>query len=144
MNTTQFILRYNGTVTINHEYTVELSRGQALQIDWFPDNDLIITTNGQTYTFNTHNTTPLANEAYLIEIITTENLYELPLRFERGDYLVAGDVVINQRTKQYFTADQIDILPDELVAAHNNRVTRVLFNGEKSATEQYVRKEKST
>ena len=141
MNTTQFILRYTGTVTVNHEYTVDLARGQALQIDWFPDNDLIIAAHGQTYTFNTHNTTPLANGSYLIEIITTENLYELPLRFERGDYLVAGDVVINQRTKQYFTADQIDILPDELVAAHNDRVTRVLFNGDKSATEQYIRKE---
>ncbi len=141
MNTAQFILRYTGTVTVNHEYTVELSREQALQIDWFPDNDLFITAKGQTYTFNTHNTTPLGNGSYLIEIITTENLYELPLRFERGDYLVAGDVVINQRTKQYFTAEQIDILPDELVAAHHDRVTRVLFNGDKSATEQYVRKE---
>lgn len=140
MEKVQYLLTYHGTVTVNHEYTVTLSPGQALQIDWFPDNDLLVSTDRQTHHFNAANTTLLPDGRRLIEIITTQNLRDQPVRLERGDYLVAGDVVINQKTRQYFTASAIDILPDELVAAHGNRVTRVLFSGDKSAVEQYVKR----
>lgn len=140
MGKTQFILQYTGTVTINSEYTVNLEPGTALQINWFPDNDLIVETKDKKYFFNTGNTKKIDEDTYLIQIITVENLYDLPLRFARGDYVVAGDIVIDQKRQEYFKADQIDILPDELVAAHHDKVTRVLFSGDKVATEHYIKK----
>ena len=36
----------------------------------------------------------------------------------------------------------MDITPNEIVAAHGNRVTRILFSGDKVATEHYLRKDK--
>lgn len=141
MENTQFILQHTGTITINHEYTVTIAPGQALLINWFPNNDIIVNTANQQYTFNTSNTTRLPDGRYLIQIITTQDLLDVPVQFERGDYIVANNIVINQKTRQYFTASALDIFPDELVAAHGNHVTRVLFNGDKSATEHYVKRE---
>ena len=53
---------------------------------------------------------------------------------------MADNIVIDQQNKTYLTAEQIDIMPDEIVAAHGNRVTRVLFSGDKVATEHYIKK----
>lgn len=142
MEQVQFILQHRGTVTINHEYTVTLKAGQALQINWFPDNDLIVSTANHNAYFNVHNATQIAPNTYLIQIINTTDLHALPVQFEREPYLVAGNVVIDQQNKTYLTADQLDITPDEIVAAHGNRVTRVLFSGDKVATEHYVKKTK--
>ena len=142
MEQVQFILHHRGTVTINHEYTVTLEAGQALQIDWFPDNDLIVSTAHHNAYYNVKNTTQIAPNTYLIQIINKTDLHDLPVKFEREPYIVAGDVVINQADQTYLTADQLDIMPDEIVAAHGNRVTRVLFSGEKVGTEHYVKKTK--
>lgn len=143
MEQVQFILQHRGTVTINHEYTVTLQTGQALQIDWFPDNDLIVSTEDHHAYYNVKNTTQIAPNTYLIQIINTTDLRDLPVQFERDPYLVAGNIVIDQQHKTYLTADELDIMPDEIVAAHGNRVTRVLFSGDKVATEHYVKKSKS-
>ena len=143
MEQVQFILQHRGPVTINHEYTVTLTAGQALQIDWFPDNDLIVSTATHSGYYNVTNTTQIAPNTYLIQIVNTTDLHDLPVQFERDPYLVAGNIVIDQQHKTYLTADEIDIMPDEIVAAHGNRVTRVLFSGDKVATEHYVKKTKS-
>ncbi|MCM1404002.1 MAG: hypothetical protein NC133_00630 [Prevotella sp.] len=137
MEQVQFILQHHGTVTINHEYTVKLESGQALQIDWFPDNDLIVSTAHHHAYYNVHNTTQIAPHTYLIQIVSTTDLHGLPIKFERGPYLVAGNVVIDQAQRTYLTADKLDLMPDEIVAAHGNRVTRILFSGDKIATEHY-------
>ena len=142
MEHVQFILQHRGTVTINHEYTVTLAVGQALQIDWFPDNDIIVSTNDRNLHYNVTNTTQIAPNTYLIQIVSTTDLRDLPVQFEREPYLVAGNIVIDQQHKTYLTAEQLDIMPDEIVAAHGNRVTRVLFSGDKVATEHYVKKTK--
>lgn len=142
MEQVQFILQHRGTVTINHEYTVTLGAGQALQIDWFPDNDLIVSTAHHNAYYNVKNTTQIAPNTYLIQIINKTDLHDLPVKFEREPYIVAGDVVINQADQTYLTADKLDIMPDEIVAAHGNRVTRVLFSGDKVATEHYIKKSK--
>lgn len=142
MESVQFILQHHGLVTVNHEYTVDLQHGQALQIDWFPDNDLFISTANHSAYYNATNTTQIAPNTYLIQIINKTDLHGLPVKFDREPYLVAGDVVIDQEKKTYFTADQIDIRPDEIVAAHGNHVTRVLFSGDKIATEHYTKKTK--
>ena len=139
----QFILQHRGPVTINYEYTVDLGPGQALQIDWFPDNDIIVSTENHHARYNASNTTQIAPNTYLIQIITTTDLHALPVKFERFPYLVAGNVVIDQAKQTYLTADALDLTPDEIVAAHGNRVTRVLFSGDKVATEHYVKKSES-
>ena len=136
----QFILQHRGPVTINHEYTVDLKAGQALSISWFPDNDLIVSTANHNAYFNVTNTTQIAPNTYLIQIINKTDLRDLPVKFEREPYLVAGDIVIDKENKTYLTADALDIMPDEIVAAHGNRVTRVLFSGDKVATEHYIKK----
>ena len=143
MEHVQFILQHRGRVTINHEYTVDIKPGQALQINWFPDNDLIVSTANHHAYYNVTNTTQIAPNTYLIQITNTTDLHALPVKFEREPYIVAGNVVIDQQNKTYLTADQLDIMPDEIVAAHGNRVTRVLFSGDKVATEHYVKKSKS-
>jgi len=140
MEHVQFILQHRGPVTINHEYTVDLKPGQALRIDWFPDNDLIVSTANHNTYYNVTNTTQIAPNTYLIQIIDKTDLHALPVKFEREPYIVAGDIVIDQQNKTYLTADKIDVMPDEIVAAHGNRVTRVLFSGDKVATEHYVKK----
>ena len=140
MDSVQFILQHRGLVTINHEYTVDLQPGQALRIDWFPDNDLFVSTANHNAYYNVTNTTQIAPHTYLIQIINKTDLHDLPVKFDRKPYLVAGNIVIDQARKTYLTADQIDIMPDEIVAAHGNRVTRVLFSGDKVATEHYLRK----
>lgn len=142
MESVQFILQHHGLVTVNHEYTVDLQPGQALQINWFPDNDLFISTANHSAYYNATNTTQIAPNTYLIQIINKTDLRALPVKFDREPYLIAGNVIINQAKKTYFTADQIDIMPDEIVAAHGNRVTRVLFSGDKIATEHYIKKTK--
>lgn len=142
MESVQFILQHHGLVTVNHEYTVDLQPGQALQINWFPDNDLFISTANHSAYYNATNTPQIAPNTYLIQIINKTDLRALPVKFDREPYLVAGNVIIDQAKKTYFTADQIDILPDEIVAAHGNRVTRVLFSGDKVATEHYIKKTK--
>ena len=136
----QFILRHVGTITVNHEYTVNLQANQALEIDWFANNDIIISTANQNMHFNAQNTTQIAPNTYLIEIPSTTDLNDLPVKFERYPYLVAGDILINENEKTYLTADQIDIMPDEIVAAHGEKVTRILFSGNKTATEHYQKK----
>ena len=136
----QFILQHVGKVTVNHEYTVELKTGQALQIDWFAGNDLIVTTEQHNMYYNVQNTLQIAPNTYLIQITNTSDLNDLPLKFERDPYIIAGNVVINQAEKTYLTAEQIDIMPDEIVAAHGNHVTRILFSGDKVATEHYTKK----
>lgn len=140
MEHVQFILQHVGKVTINHEYTVDLKSGQALQINWFANNDLIITTANHNMYYNVKNTTQIAPNTYLIQILDTTDLTDLPVKFERKPYIIAGNVIINQDQKTYLTADQIDIMPDEIVAAHGNKVTRILFSGDKIATEHYSRK----
>lgn len=140
METVQFILQHRGLVTVNHEYTVELQAGQALQIDWFPDNDLLISTANHSAYYNASNTPQIAPNTHLIQIIDKTDLRDLEVKFDREPYLVAGNVVIDQAKKTYLTADKIDIMPDEIVAAHGNRVTRVLFSGDKVATEHYIKK----
>ena len=140
MEQVQFILQHIGKVTINHEYTVNLQAGQALQINWFAHNDIIITTANHNACYNAENTTQIAPNTYLIQILKTEDVNDLPVKFERKPYLIAGNIVINQAEKTYFTADQIDIMPDEIVAAHGNQVTRILFSGDKIATEHYQKK----
>lgn len=140
MEHVQFILQHLGKVTINHEYTVELQAGQALQIDWFAENDIIVTTNDHNMYYNAKNATQIAPNTYLIQITHTSDISNLPVQFEREPYLVAGNILINQAAKTYLTADQIDIMPDEIVAAHGNRVTRILFSGDKIATEHYTKK----
>lgn len=140
MEHVQFILHHIGTVTVNHEYTVDIQPGQALQIDWFADNDIIITTNNHNMYFNAQNTTQIAPNTYLIQIIDTRDLADVPIKFERPPYIIAGNIIINQAEKTYLTADQIDIMSDEIVATHGNRVTRILFSGDKIATEHYQKK----
>ena len=142
MEHVQFILQHRGLVTINHEYTVDLQPGQALQINWFKDNDLIITTATHNGYYNLTNTTEIAPNTYLIQIIDKTDLRDLPVKFDREPYIVADNIVIDQQNKTYLTAEQIDIMPDEIVAAHGNRVTRVLFSGDKVATEHYIKKTK--
>ena len=140
MDTVQFILSYTGKVVVNNEYTVDVTKGSALQIDWFRGNDIIIETpHGKTH-YNTSNTTRIAPNRYLIEIERMENLDELPIRFERGDYLVAGNVVIDHRNREYFTADKLDILDDEIVATHGGKMTRITFDGHKATRTEYVAK----
>lgn len=143
MEQVQFILQHRGKVTINHEYTVDLQAGQALQIAWFPENDLIVSTVNHDAYYNVHNTTQIAPNTYLIQIINTTDLHDLPVKLERFPYLVAGNIVINEQDHTYLTADQLDIMPDEIVATHGNLVTRVLFSGDKVATEHYAKKTKS-
>lgn len=143
MESVQFILQHHGLATINHEYTVDLQPGQALQINWFPDNDLFISTANHSAYYNVTNTTQIAPNTYLIQIINQTNLHGLPVKFERDKYIVADNIVIDQQNKTYLTADTIDIMPDEIVAAHGNRVTRVLFSGDKVATEHYIKKSES-
>ncbi len=138
----QFILQHYGPVTINHEYMVNLKPGQALQINWFKDNDLIVTTANHNTYYNVTNTTQIAPNTYLIQIINKTDLHDLEVKFDREPYLVADNIVIDQQNKTYLTAEQIDIMPDEIVAAHGNRVTRVLFSGDKVATEHYIKKDK--
>ena len=138
----QFILQHRGIVTINHEYTVDLKPGQALQINWFPDNDIIVSTAQHNTYFNATNTTQIAPNTYLIQIIDKTDLHDLPVKFDRKPYLVADNIVINEEQKTYLTADAVDVMPDEIVAAHGNRVTRVLFSGDKVATEHYIKKTK--
>ena len=140
MEHVQFILQHIGMVTINHEYSTELQAGQALQINWFADNDIIITTTNHNARYNAKNTTQIAPNTYLIQILKTEDINDLPVKLEREPYLIAGNIVIDQAEKTYFTADQIDIMPDEIVAAHGNQVTRILFSGDKIATEHYQKK----
>lgn len=140
MEHVQFILHHIGTVTVNHEYTVDIQPGQALQIDWFADNDIIITTNNHNMYFNAQNTTQIAPNTYLIQIIDTRDLSDVPIKFERPPYIIAGNIIINQAEKTYLTADQIDIMVDEIVATHGNKVTRILFSGDKIATEHYQKK----
>ena len=142
MEHVQFILQHRGLVTINHEYTVDLQPGQALQINWFKDNDLIITIATHNGYYNVTNNTEIAPNTYLIQIINKTDLRDLEVKFDREPYVVAGDVVIDQQNKTYLTADQIDIMQDEIVAAHGNRVTRILFSGNKVATEHYIKKTK--
>ncbi len=142
MEHVQFILQHRGPVTINHEYTVNLNPGQALQINWFKDNDLIVSTTSRTTYYNVTNTTQIAPNTYLIQIIDKTDLRDLPVKFDREPYIVADNIVIDQQNKTYLTAEQIDIMPDEIVAAHGNRVTRVLFSGDKVATEHYIKKTK--
>ena len=141
MEHVQFILQHIGRVTINHEYTVDLQAGQALQIDWFADNDIIITTNKQEMYYNAQNTTQIDEHTYLIQILTTSDLHNLPVKFERYPYIIADNIVINQEQQTYFTADAIDIMPDEIVATHGNHATRLLFSGDKIATEEYIKKQ---
>ncbi|MBR4418380.1 MAG: hypothetical protein IKT33_00035 [Clostridia bacterium] len=144
MEQTQFILHHIGTVTINHEYTVDLQKGQALVIDWFPDNDLIITTSTHEVHYNAQNTPQIAPNTYLIQIPNNSDLNALPIKFERYPYIVAGNIVINQAEQTYLTADQIDILPNEIVATHGNNLTRILYSGDKTAIEHYrAKSEKS-
>ena len=142
METVQFILQHHGVVTINHEYTVDLKPGQALRINWFPDNDIIVSTPHRNAYFNVTNTTQIAPNTYLIQIIDKTDLHDLPVKFDRKPYIVADNIVINEEQKTYLTADAIDVMPDEIVAAHGNRVTRVLFSGDKVATEHYIKKTK--
>ena len=142
MEHVQFILQHYGLVTINHEYTVDLKPGQALQINWFKDNDLIVTTADHNAYYNVTNTTEIAPNTYLIQIIDQTDLHDLEVKFDREPYLVADNIVIDQQNKTYLTAEQIDIMSDEIVAAHGNRVTRVLFSGDKVATEHYIKKTK--
>ena len=137
MEYVQFILQHIGTVTVNHEHTVDIQPGQALQIDWFADNDIIITTNNHNMRYNVTNTVQIAQNKYLIQILDTSNLDNVPIKFERPPYIIAGNIIINQAEKTYLTADQIDIMTDEIVATHGNRVTRILFSGDKIATEHY-------
>ena len=140
----QFILQHIGTVTINHEYSVNLQSGQALKINWFPDNDIIISTpDHPNRRYNVKNTTQIATNTYLIQIPHTTNLMNLPIKFERYPYLIADNILINQEDKTYLTTDQIDIMTDEIVAAHGNRLTRILFSGDKIATEHYQKKPES-
>ena len=140
MEHVQFILQHRGVVTINHEYTVDIAAGQALQIDWFKDNDVIVTTERHELHFNATNTPQIAPNTYLIQIINKTDLHNLPVNFDREPYLVADKIVIDKQNKTYLTADKLDIMPDEIVAAHGNRVTRVLFSGDKVATEHYIKK----
>ena len=136
------ISRLHGPVTINHEYTVDLQPGQALQINWFKDNDLIVSTAHHNAYYNVSNTTQIAPNTYLIQIINKTDLHDLEVKFDREPYIVADNIVIDQEHKTYLTADKIDVMPDEIVAAHGNRVTRVLFSGDKVATEHYIKKTK--
>ncbi|GEM_PF-3026156 len=142
MESVQFILQHHGTVTINHEYTVTLKTGEALLIDWFKDNDIFISTATHNAYYNVTNTTQIAPNTYLIQIINKTDLHDLPVNFDREPYLVAGNIVIDQQNKTYLTADAVDIMSDEIVAAHGDRVTRVLFSGDKVATEHYLKKTK--
>ncbi len=143
MEHTQFILQHIGTVTVNHEYTVELQKGQSIVIDWFPDNDLIITTSSHEARYNAQNTPQIAPHTYLIQIPNNRDLTALPVKFERDPYLVAGNIVINQAEKTYLTADKIDILPNEIVATHGTHLTRILYSGNKITTEHYQEKQNS-
>lgn len=140
MESVQFILQHHGLVTVNHEYTVDLKAGQALQIDWFKDNDLFISTAHYSAYYNATNATQIAPNTYLIQIINKTDLHNLEVKFDREPYIVADNIIIDQQHKTYLTADKIDIMPDEIVAAHGNRVTRVLFSGDKVATEHYIKK----
>ena len=142
MEHVQFILQHRGVVTINHEYTVDLKPGQALQINWFKDNDLIVTTANHKAYYNATNTPQIAPNTYLIQIINQTDLHGLEVKFDREPYLIADNILIDQQNKTYLTAEQIDIMPDEIVAAHGDRVTRVLFSGDKVATEHYIKKTK--
>lgn len=136
----QFILQHHGTVTINYEYTITLNVGQALQINWFPENDLIVSTEEHNIAYNVTNTTQIAPNTYLIQIIKTTDLRDLPVNFEREPYIIAGNIIINQKDKTYLTADELDIMQDEIVATHGNHLTRILFSGDKIATEHYIKK----
>ena len=140
MERVQFILQHRGLVTINHEYTVELKSGQALQINWFKDNDLIVSTANHNAYYNVSNTTQIAPNTYLIQIIDQTDLHDLTVKFDREPYIIADNIIIDQQNKTYLTADKIDIMSDEIVAAHGNRVTRILFSGDKVATEHYIKK----
>ena len=142
MEHVQFILQHRGVVTINHEYTVDLKPCQALQINWFKDNDLIVTTANHEAYYNATNTPQIAPNTYLIQIINQTDLHGLEVKFDRKPYLIADNILIDQQNKTYLTAEQIDIMPDEIVAAHGDRVTRVLFSGDKVATEHYIKKTK--
>ena len=140
MEHVQFILQHRGPVTINHEYNVDLKPGQALQINWFKDNDIIISTTNHQGHYNVTNTTQIAPNTYLIQIIDRTNLHDLPVKFDRKPYIVADNIIINEEQKTYLTADAIDIMPDEIVAAHGNHATRILFSSDKVATEHYIKK----
>jgi len=140
MEQVQFILQHVGKVTVNHEYTVDLQVGQALQINWFADNDIIISTGEHSMYYNVKNAPQIAPNTYLIQITSTCDLNALPVKFERPPYIIADNIIINQDDKTYLTAEKIDIMPDEVVAAHGNHVTRILFSGDKIATEHYLKK----
>ena len=77
MESVQFILQHHGLVTVNHEYTVDLQQGQALQIDWFKDNDLFVSTANHSAYYNVTNTTQIAPNTYLIQIIDQTDLHDL-------------------------------------------------------------------
>ncbi len=139
MEKNQFILQYIGEAKINNEYSVKIKKGEALQIDWFKGNDLTIDTQIGEFIYNEYNAEKISDNLYLIKIEKTEDIKDLPIRFERGDYLVAGNIVINNKTKEYYKADQIDILEDELVTTYNNKLVRILFSGDKVAVEQYIK-----
>jgi hypothetical protein len=135
MDTLQFILRYTGKVTVNGEYTADIPRGSALEINWFPNNDLIIETPDGKFTFNES----AAGRQYPISIERKENLTDLPVRFDKGGYLIAGDIVINTAAQEYFRADRIDILENEIVAVHGDKMTRIVFHGDSAAAEEYMK-----
>lgn len=98
MDTLQFILDYTGTANINNEYTVNIPKDCVLQINWFPDNDLIV--NGRVY--NTKNTAKIGDGKYLINLnAESVNLKELPVKYEDDDILIAGNIFINKQKKEY-------------------------------------------
>jgi hypothetical protein len=106
METTQFFLEYIGPVTVNNEYAVEIPKGSALRINWFPGNDLTVETRAGKFCFNEKNAEKIGDNMYLIKIKQEkENLKDLPIRYEKDDIIVAGNIVINNKTKEYWTAD---------------------------------------
>ena len=62
MNTIQLKIDYDQEFTINREYTMD----KAIEMIWFPDNDLLIETKYETIVFNTNTFKPVVDGVYII------------------------------------------------------------------------------
>lgn len=122
METMQFYLQHFGEVIINNEYSVTVPQNAYLKINWFPHNDLLI----NDIKINTDTIKREQQDCLAIQIdprifivrpvFVSKTIGEVKIDFEKGDIIVAGKHIINKKTKEYETAEKIDILPNDFVA----------------------------
>jgi hypothetical protein len=148
METMQFYLQHFGEAVINNEYSVTIPQNAYLKINWFPHNDLFI--NGikiNTDTIKREQQDYLAIQidphTFIVRPVPAEKTAgEVKIDFENADTIVAGKYIIDKKTKEYETAEKVDILPNDFVAVRP-LLTKLEHTAVIKSRERFVARAKS-